>query len=57
MNYKSIATTVYTPLELGTVGLTEEGQPEGQGKHTSANGSCYIGGYKQDKKEGHVINV
>ena len=24
MNYKNIATTVFTPLELGTVGLTEE---------------------------------
>ena len=24
MNYKHIATTVFTPLELGTVGLTEE---------------------------------
>lgn len=39
MNYKSIATAVFTPLELGTVGLSEEEAIE---KFGAENIECYV---------------
>lgn len=43
MNYKSIATAVFTPLELGTVGLTEE---EATAQFGEENVDCYISAFK-----------
>jgi pyruvate/2-oxoglutarate dehydrogenase complex dihydrolipoamide dehydrogenase (E3) component len=39
MNYKDIATTVFTPLELGTVGLSEE---EAIAKYGEGNVESYL---------------
>ena len=41
MNYKNIATTVFTPLEFGTVGLTEQ---EAKEQYGESNIDCYIKG-------------
>jgi thioredoxin/glutathione reductase (selenoprotein) len=43
MDYKNIATAVFTPLELGTVGLTEE---EAQEKYGKENIDCFISAFK-----------
>ena len=39
MNYENIATTVFTPLELGTVGLSEEAAISTYGRE---NIDCYM---------------
>jgi pyruvate/2-oxoglutarate dehydrogenase complex dihydrolipoamide dehydrogenase (E3) component len=43
IDYKNIATAVFTPLELGTVGLTEEEAIEKYGKESI---DCYISSFK-----------
>jgi thioredoxin reductase (NADPH) len=42
MDYPSIPTTVFTPLELGTVGLTEEAA---RSKYGDENVDCYISAF------------
>ena len=42
MNYKNIATTVFTPLEFGTVGLTEE---EAQEEYGTDHIDCYMSSF------------
>jgi len=43
MVYKNVATTVFTPLELGTVGLSEE---EAQEKYGEENVDCYVSSFQ-----------
>lgn len=43
MVYKEVATTVFTPLELGTVGLTEE---EAIAKYGEASVDCYMSSFQ-----------
>ena len=42
MNYKNIATTVFTPLEFGTVGLTEQ---EAKEQYGESNIDCYMSAF------------
>lgn len=42
MNYKNIATTVFTPLEFGTVGLTEE---EAREEYGTDHIDCYMSSF------------
>lgn len=42
MTYKNVATTVFTPLELGTVGLSEE---EAQEKYGEENVDCFVSSF------------
>jgi thioredoxin/glutathione reductase (selenoprotein) len=43
MIYKNVATTVFTPLELGTVGLSEE---EAISKYGEENVDCYVSSFQ-----------
>ena len=42
MDYKDIATTVFTPLEFGTVGLNED---EAREKYGDSNVDCYLSAF------------
>lgn len=42
MNYKSVATTIFTPLEMGTVGLSEE---EAIASYGEAAIDCYVSSF------------